>query len=329
MAGGVTTTAFTELTASYGLVPSLWEVVGETGLVMLSASAAPGTGSSLMGEYAALVADAVLRQRAREAEHAARVETELASKVKSEFIANMSHELRTPLNTVIGFAKLISEYEQRRISGAQISEYAGLIHDAATHLLAVINDILDISKMQSGKYTLDAREVQLQEVLQSSLAAFSAKATDLGVSIESNLDPAVPAVRGDPGKLRQVFNSLISNSVKFTPPGGSVHVSAVALPDGGAQVSIRDSGIGMTKEEIMVALTPFAQVDAGHSRWREGAGLGLPIAKALVQLHGGQLEIRSAKCLGTEVVVTLPSRFNVSVSRGREVILGASGDGTL
>lgn len=296
---------------------------------MLSASAAPGTGSSLMGEYAALVADAVLRQRAREAEHAARVETELASKVKSEFIANMSHELRTPLNTVIGFAKLISEYEQRRISGAQISEYAGLIHDAATHLLAVINDILDISKMQSGKYTLDAREVQLQEVLQSSLAAFSAKATDLGVSIESNLDPAVPAVRGDLGKLRQVFNSLISNSVKFTPPGGSVHVSAVALPDGGAQVSIRDSGIGMTKEEIMVALTPFAQVDAGHSRWREGAGLGLPIAKALVQLHGGQLEIRSAKCLGTEVVVTLPSRFNVSVSRGREVILGASGDGTL
>lgn len=282
-----------------------------------------------MGEYAALVADAVLRQRAREAEHAARVETELASKVKSEFIANMSHELRTPLNTVIGFAKLISEYEQRRISGAQISEYAGLIHDAATHLLAVINDILDISKMQSGKYTLDAREVQLQEVLQSSLAAFSAKATDLGVSIESNLDPAVPAVRGDPGKLRQVFNSLISNSVKFTPPGGSVHVSAVALPDGGAQVSIRDSGIGMTKEEIMVALTPFAQVDAGHSRWREGAGLGLPIAKALVQLHGGQLEIRSAKCLGTEVAVTLPSRFNVSVSRGREVILGASGDGTL
>lgn len=296
---------------------------------MLSASAAPGTGSSLMGEYAALLADAVLRQRAREAEHAARVETELASKVKSEFIANMSHELRTPLNTVIGFAKLISEYEQRRISGAQVSEYAGLIHDAATHLLAVINDILDISKMQSGKYTLDAREVQLQEVLQSSLAAFSEKATDLGVSIESNLDPAVPAVRGDPGKLRQVFNSLISNSVKFTPPGGSVHVSAFALPDGGALVSIRDSGIGMTKEEIMVALTPFAQVDAGHSRWREGAGLGLPIAKALVQLHGGKLEIRSAKSLGTEVAVTLPSRFNVSVSRGREVILGAGGDGML
>ena len=296
---------------------------------MLNASAAPGTGGSLMGEYAALVADAVLRQRAREAEHTARVEAELASKVKSEFIANMSHELRTPLNTVIGCASLISEYEQRRLSSGQIVEYAGLIHDAATHLLAVINDILDISKMQSGKYTLDAREVQLQEILQSSLAAFGQNATDLGVSIESRFDPAAPAVRGDPGKLRRAFNNLISNAVKFTPPGGSVQVSAVALPDGGARVSIRDTGVGMTREEIAVALTPFAQVDAGHSRWREGAGLGLPIAKALVQLHGGKLEILSAKSLGTEVAVTLPSRFNVSVMHGRDVVLGSGGLGTL
>ena len=296
---------------------------------MLNASAAPGTGGSLMGEYATLVADAVLRQRAREAEHAARVEAELASKVKSEFIANMSHELRTPLNTVIGFASLISEYEQRRLSSGQIVEYAGLIHDAATHLLAVINDILDISKMHSGKYTLDAREVQLQEILQSSLAAFGQNATDLGVSIEGRFDPAAPAVRGDPGKLRRVFNNLISNAVKFTPPGGSVQVSAVALPDGGARVSIRDTGVGMTREEIAVALTPFAQVDAGHSRWREGAGLGLPIAKALVQLHGGKLEILSAKSLGTEVAVTLPSRFNVSVMHGRDIMLGSGGRGTL
>ena len=296
---------------------------------MLNASAAPGTGGSLMGEYATLVADAVLRQRAREAEHAAGVEAELASKVKSEFIANMSHELRTPLNTVIGFASLISEYEQRRLSSGQIVEYAGLIHDAATHLLAVINDILDISKMHSGKYTLDAREVQLQEILQSSLAAFGQNATDLGVSIEGRFDPAAPAVRGDPGKLRRVFNNLISNAVKFTPPGGSVQVSAVALPDGGARVSIRDTGVGMTREEIAVALTPFAQVDAGHSRWREGAGLGLPIAKALVQLHGGKLEILSAKSLGTEVAVTLPSRFNVSVMHGRDIMLGSGGRGTL
>ncbi|MBX9591029.1 MAG: HAMP domain-containing histidine kinase [Hyphomonadaceae bacterium] len=255
------------------------------------------------------------------------MEAELASKIKSEFIANMSHELRTPLSTVIGFAKLIGESERRHLSGEQIVEYASLIRDAATHLLAVINDILDISKMQSGRYTLDAREVRLQDILQSSLATFGQNATDLGVSLEGRIDTDVPAVRGDPDKLQQVFNNLISNSVKFTPPGGSVHVSAVALPDGGAAVSIRDTGVGMTREEIAVALTPFAQVDAGLARWREGAGLGLPIAKALVQLHGGMLEIRSAKSLGTEVAVTLPSRFQVSATQALSVMPGSSGNG--
>jgi two-component system cell cycle sensor histidine kinase PleC len=280
-----------------------------------------------MGEYATLLADAVLRHRAREAEHAARIECELASRVKSEFIANMSHELRTPLNTVIGFAKLIGEYEQRRLSGSQVVEYAGLIRDAATHLLAVINDILDISKMQSGKYTLDAREIELKEVLQTSLAAFEKQATDLGVTLDGSIDVDVPTVRGDPAKLRQVFNNLIGNAIKFTPPGGTVCVAASACSDGGVTVSVRDTGVGMTKGEIKVALTPFAQVDAGHSRWREGAGLGLPIAKALVQLHGGTLDIRSAKSLGTEVAVTLPSRFAVSVMRGRDALLGSGGFG--
>jgi len=275
-----------------------------------------------MGEYATLLADAVMRQRAREAEHAARVETELASRVKSEFISNMSHELRTPLNTVIGFAKLVSEYDTRRLSGDQIIEYANLIHDAATHLLAVINDILDISKIQSGKYTLDAREVQVAELVNAAVAGFKSNATNLGVELEAVVSPDLPAVRGDPGKLRQVLNNLISNAVKFTPPGGSVRVSATANDDGGAILSVRDTGVGMTDEEVKLSLTPFAQVDASHSRWREGAGLGLPIAKALVQLHGGKLKVNSSKSIGTEVIITLPCRHVVSVSRGRDALLG-------
>ena len=121
--------------------------------------------NSLMNEYASLLGDAVLRHRARIAEHSARIEAELASKVKSEFIANMSHELRTPLNTIIGFSKLLTEHERRRLPDADIIEYATLINDAAGHLLSVINDILDISKIQSGKYTLDSREVNVEDIL--------------------------------------------------------------------------------------------------------------------------------------------------------------------
>ena len=157
-----------------------------------------------MGEYATLLADAVLRQRAREAEHAARVESQLASRVKSEFIANMSHELRTPLNTVIGFAKLIGEHQRRQLSEAEVVEYADLIRDAATHLLAVINDILDISKMQSGKYTLDAREVNLQEVLQYALASFRPTAMNLGITLEGRSCRRAPGQ----GRSRQAAPGL-------------------------------------------------------------------------------------------------------------------------
>ncbi len=293
---------------------------------MLGGTVGPGRDSTLMGEYSALLADSVLRHKAWLAENAARAETQLASKVKSEFIANMSHELRTPLNTVIGFAKLLGEHKERHWRDSEVVEYAELISDAATHLLAVINDILDISKMQSGKYTLDAREVELDEILQVATEPFKTNAVEVGVLLGSKLDPDLPVIKGDCAKLRQIFSNLISNAIKFTPPGGSVTVEARTLPDGGAAVYVRDTGVGMTKDEIAVALTPFAQVDASLSRWREGAGLGLPIAKALVQLHGGQFEIRSAKSLGTEVAVTLPSRFDVSAANGETVRAGGHGD---
>lgn len=280
-----------------------------------------------MAEYSALLAESVLRQRAWSAEHKARLETELASKVKSEFIANMSHELRTPLNTVIGFAKLLGEQKRRQLKEAEIVEYADLIRDAATHLLAVINDILDISKMQSGKYTLDAREVALDEVVQIALASFKPTAQEVGVRLDSQMPVNLPPVRGDAAKLQQVFGNLISNAVRFTPAGGSVVVEARALENGGVVVLVRDTGLGMSREEIALALTPFAQVDASRSRWREGTGLGLPIAKALVQLHGGRLDIRSARSVGTEVTVLLPARGHVTDMHGRRDVNRAVGSG--
>ncbi|MBS0233186.1 MAG: HAMP domain-containing histidine kinase [Proteobacteria bacterium] len=279
---------------------------------MMFGSVGNAKSNSLMGEYASLLSDAVLRHRARLAEQTARLEAELASKVKSEFIANMSHELRTPLNTIIGFSKLLAQHDERHLPDKEIVEYATLIHDAAGHLLSVINDVLDISKMQSGKYTLEASEVNVADILAGSINAFQMMASEAHVELRADIAQDLPTIRGDAAKLRRVFMNIISNALKFTPANGLVEVSARPDSNGGVLVAIRDTGLGMTTEEIGVAMTPFGQVDGGRSRWREGTGLGLPIAKALTELHGGQLELRSTKGTGTDVVMAFPSRDNVS-----------------
>ena len=263
--------------------------------------------SSLMSEYASLMGDAVLRHRARVAEHSARIEAEFASRIKSEFIANMSHELRTPLNSIIGFSKLIAQQQTRTLSTAETQEYAGLIQDAAGHLLAIINDILDISKIQSGKFQLNQREMSLDEVLRPCVAGLRLTAQDAGVDLSCAIADDLPELNADGVKLRQVFTNLVTNAIKFTPSGGSVSVHATTNSDSSLLIDIIDTGVGMTEDEIRVAVTPFGQVDGGHNRWREGTGLGLPIAEALVKLHGGELTIVSVKSVGTTVTIKLPS----------------------
>lgn len=288
---------------------------------MLNRNIGQSTAHSLMSEYSSLLGDAVLRDRARTAEQSARIEAELANRVKSEFISNMSHELRTPLNTVIGFSKILAEQENRLLQQDEVVEFAGLIRDAAGHLLSVINDILDISKIQSGRYTLDAREIQIDDILVEVLEGLDESSSEAGLELVRRLPIDLPAVRGDDRKLKQAFSNIISNAIKFTHQGGQIRVEALRLPDDGVAVRIRDTGIGMTKEEVDVALTPFGQVDGSRARWREGTGLGLPIANSLIELHGGQLDIKSEKNKGTEVNVVLPSRHLVSVVQGRNILM--------
>jgi len=289
---------------------------------MLHGSLNKNKTSSLMGDYATLLGDAVLRQRTREAKHAARIEAELANRVKSEFISNMSHELRTPLNTMIGFSKILCEHDRRKLPDSEIVEYSKLILDAAGHLLSVINDILDISKMQSGRYTLDAREINIDEILQAVVSNNRAMSTDAGVNVQTQIAANLPTVRGDSAKLQQAFNNLISNAIKFTLRGGSVTIEAIRLADGGVAVLIRDTGVGMSPEELNVAMGPFGQVDGSRTRWREGTGLGLPIARSLIELHGGQIKMRSEKGKGTEVAVLLPSSDKLNVREARDAVLG-------
>ena len=289
---------------------------------MLNGAFSKSKNVSLMSEYASLLGDAVLRDRTRTAEHSARIESDIAAKVKSEFIANMSHELRTPLNTVIGFSKILAEHGQRRLDDNDIVEYARLISDAAIHLLTVINDVLDISKIQSGRYTLESCPVHVDKILTNTLQSVETLQQKAGVTIDFAPPASLPEIHGDADKLGQVFLNLLSNAIKFTRKGGTISIETEVHIDNSVRVSIRDTGIGMTEEEIHLALTPFGQVDGTRARWREGTGLGLPIAKALVELHGGRLNIHSRKGQGTEVAIELPSCEQVTVSQARDTVLG-------
>lgn len=282
--------------------------------------------NALLQEYSALIGDAVLRQRTRSAERTARVEAELATRVKSEFIATMSHELRTPLNTVLGFSKLLKAHGEQRLSDDDIVQYASLIQDSARQLLAVINGILDISKMQSGTYALDAFEIDIATVLQDCVDDADARAREAGITLDLRRAFSLPLIRGDDTKLAQVFSNLISNAIKFTPEGGSVTVEAVERGGDGVMIVVRDTGVGMTPEEVRVALEPFGQVDSARTRWREGAGLGLPIAKALIELHGGELMVTSVKGKGTDVTIHLPPAYQVSPVEARDAVFGEGVD---
>lgn len=255
----------------------------------------------------ALWAEGELSHRMVEEElRSAMEEAEVANRTKSEFLANMSHELRTPLNAVIGFSEVMTSEVFGPLGSDQYRDYALSIHDSGRHLLDLINDILDVSKIESGQLTLTEEDLDLSDILTASTRLVRERAAKAGVALRSDLPDSLPILRADQRRMKQVFLNLLTNAVKFTPSGGHVTVSAQRTPDGGLIVRVIDTGIGMKSEDIPKALLPFQQVDSGLSRRHEGTGLGLPLTKALVELHDGDLQLKSTLGEGTEVRLWFP-----------------------
>ena len=269
-------------------------------------------GSVLLLIYASLVmmvarSEVIARRHHQEglrlADAAARADA--ASTAKSEFLANMSHELRTPLNAIVGFSEVMKEGLLGPLSPKPYADYARHIWVAASHLTDIIGTILDLSKIDAGKVTVESGPVSLPESISLVCKMMQAKADGRGVALMSSIDKSVGVVVTDGVKLRQILLNLLSNAIKFTDRGGQVALQA-GRSGNDVEFLIQDNGIGMNEAEIKIAMSPFGQIESPFSRMHEGTGLGLPLTQRLVTLLGGQMEIRSEKGVGTLVRVVLP-----------------------
>ncbi|MGF1628772.1 MAG: PAS-domain containing protein [Kiloniellaceae bacterium] len=252
------------------------------------------------------LSDVTQRKLAEQELLRAKESAEMANRTKGDFLATMSHELRTPLNAIIGFSELILQQVFGPIGHDNYEDYIKNIHESGNHLLTIINDILDVSKAEAGMVDLYEEEVDLREVIASGMRLIGPRARESNIALKTDYAEPLSLVTADARRLKQILINLLSNAVKFTPPGGSITVEAWARPGIGAGFRVIDTGIGIAKDDQARMLEPFTQVESGLSRKHEGTGLGLPLCRALIEVHGGTLTLESDLGAGAAIAVILP-----------------------
>jgi signal transduction histidine kinase len=254
-----------------------------------------------------ILAEERARRRTEEQLRQALLQAETASKAKTDFLANMSHELRTPLTAIIGFSDSIKNQLFGPISPARYADYVDQIHASGGHLLAIVNDVLDMSRIAAGEAKLDETEIDLRAVADECLLMLRPRVDKKRLQIHTDLDAALPRLRADRRMVKQMLLNLLSNAVTYTPDGGGVTVTAASTPDRGVAITIRDTGIGIAGADLERIMEPFQIVENPRSRSYQGIGLGLPLARSLVQLHGGSLTLYSEVGVGTTATLAFPA----------------------
>jgi len=236
----------------------------------------------------------------------AKDEAELANRAKSEFLANMSHELRTPLNAIMGFSQLMKNQTFGPIGDERYRTYAGDVFESGEHLLSLINDILDLSKIEAGSAELRETDIDIKATVEKCLTLVKDRSTEAGLNLVTKPTPEFPALRADERMLKQMLINLLTNAIKFTATGGTITVGWEVADDGRLKIAVHDTGIGIAAEDLPKAMEVFGQIEGSFERHFEGTGLGLPLVQSLAALHGGGIEIDSAVDVGTAVAIWFP-----------------------